>query len=135
MGEKSSFLPIEGRATILRNLMNKRPLSVTVISCFFAAAGAVGIAYHLTEFKTLSPFPYDVLWVCLVRLLAVIGGVFMLRGHNWARWLTLAWIAYHVILSYFHSVQEVLIHALLLAVFAFFLFRPTATAYFHHRQN
>ncbi len=64
--------------------MNKRPLSVTVISCLFAAAGAIGLVYHLTELKTLDPFPYDVLWVCLVRLLAIVCGVFMLRGSNWA---------------------------------------------------
>jgi len=114
--------------------MNKRPLSVTIISCLFAGAGAVGLAYHLTEFKTLSPFPYDVLWVCLVRLLAIIGGVFMLRGHNWARWLTLAWIAYHVILSYFHSVQELVAHAVLLAVFAYFLLRHVAAEYFQGRR-
>jgi hypothetical protein len=111
-----------------------RPLSVTIIGLLFAGAGLVGLAYHLTEFKTLSPFPWDVLWVCLVRLLAIIGGIFMLRGHNWARWLTLAWIAYHVILSYFHTAQELIAHLVLLAVLAYFLFRPAATEYFQGRR-
>jgi hypothetical protein len=113
--------------------MNKRPLSVTILGLLFAGAGVIGLAYHLNEFKTLSPFPYDVFWVCLVRLLAILGGVFMLRGRNWARWLTLAWIAYHVVLSYFHTVQELVAHLVLLAVFAFFLFRPAATEYFRGR--
>jgi hypothetical protein len=54
----------------------------------------------------------------------------MLRGHNWARWLALAWIGCHVILSAFHSVFEVAVHGLLFAAIAYFLFRPRATRYF-----
>ena len=65
--------------------MNKRPLSITVISWLFVAAGVIGLAYHATEFKADRPFQYDVVWVCLVRLLAILCGVFMLRGSNWAR--------------------------------------------------
>ena len=86
--------------------MNNRPRSVTVISCVFAAAGVIGLAYHLTEFKVLHPFQYGIVWVVLVRLMAIICGVYMFRGSNWARWLTLVWIAYHVILSGFHSMDE-----------------------------
>ena len=110
--------------------MNKRPPSVTVISCLFAAAGVIGLAYHLTEFKALHPFQYDIVWVVLVRLIAIVCGVYMLRGSNWARWLTLVWIAYHVILSAFHSLSELAAHTLLLCVVAYFLFRPQASAYF-----
>jgi hypothetical protein len=110
--------------------MNKRPLSVTVISCLFIAAGLMGLGYHLTEIKAHHPFQYDVLWVCLVRLIAIVCGFYMLRGSNWARWLTLVWIAYHVILSGFHSLFELAVHSLLFAVFAYFLFRPKATQYF-----
>ncbi len=49
---------------------------------------------------------------------------------NWARWLALAWIAYHVILSAFHTLSQLAIHCLLCAILANFLFRPTATRYF-----
>jgi hypothetical protein len=111
--------------------MNKRPRSITVISWVFVAAGAIGLAYHATEFKVHRPFQYDVVWVCLVRLLAIICGMFMLRGSNWARWLLLVWIAYHVILSAFHSLFQVAMHTLLLGVVAYFLFRPRASAYFN----
>jgi len=110
--------------------MNKRPRSISVISWLFVAAGAIGLAYHATEFKVDRPFQYDVVWVCLVRLLAILCGVFMLRGSNWARWLLLVWIAYHVILSAFHSLSELAMHTLLLGVVAYFLFRPRASAYF-----
>ena len=110
--------------------MRKRPLSVTVISWLFVAAGTVGLAYHATEFKAGVPFQYDVFWVCLVRLLAILCGVSMLRGSNWARWLLLVWIAYHVILSAFHAVSELVIHGVLLAVIAYFLLRAQVSAYF-----
>ena len=110
--------------------MNKRPLSVTVISWIFVATGVVGLAYHATEFKSARPFEGDVIWVCLVRLLAIVGGAFMLRGWNWARWLSILWIAWHVILSVFHPLSELIMHVVLLAVFTFFLFRPRVSAYF-----
>ena len=66
----------------------------------------------------------------LVRILAIICGAFMLRGHNWARWVAIAWIGFHVILSAFHSLGEFAMHCLFCAVFAWFLFRPDAARYF-----
>jgi hypothetical protein len=110
--------------------MNKRPLSVTIIGLFFLVAGIVGLAYHAREFKAHGPFQYDVLWVCLVRLLAIISAVFMLRAANWARWLLLIWIAYHVVLSAFHSLFQGIVHGLLLVVIAYFLFDRSVSAYF-----
>lgn len=110
--------------------MSKRPQSVTVISWLFLVTGIVGTAYHATEFKAGGPFQYDVLWVCLVRLLAIVCGVFMLRGHNWARWLLVLWIAFHVILSGLHSTSKLVVHSLLMAVVTYFLFRSRASAYF-----
>jgi hypothetical protein len=109
--------------------MNKRPLSVTIISWIFIAAGVIGLAYHSTDFAK-RPFHYDVVWVSLLRLAAILCGVFMLRGSNWARWLALAWLAYHVVIGAMHSTTELLMHAVLLAVFSFFLLRPPAAAYF-----
>ena len=110
--------------------MNERPRSVTAIGCIFIVAGVIGLAYHGAEFKAQRPFDYDIVWVLLVRLLAILGGVFLLRGSDWARWLLLIWIAYHVILSAFHSMFEVIMHGLLFAVIAYFLYRPRVSAYF-----
>src|SRR3989442_16009799 len=108
--------------------MNKRPLSVTLIGWLFIAAGGIGLAYHAAEFRTRRPLEFAV--VCFVRLLAVVGGAFLLRGRNWARWLLLAWMAYHVLLSVLHTPVELVMHGVLLAVIAYFLFRPKASAYF-----
>jgi hypothetical protein len=116
--------------TVDLETMNKRPLSVTVIGSIFIAAGIIGFAYHVPEFKSLRPFPNEIVWGLSVRLLAVLGGMFVLRRHNWARWLLLAWISFHVILSVFHSWSEVIVHGLLFIVVAYVLFRPRASAYF-----
>ncbi|RPI21303.1 MAG: hypothetical protein EHM61_25085 [Acidobacteria bacterium] len=108
--------------------MDRRPLSVTVISWLFIAAGVIGLAYHATDFKTAPPSEYALVFG--LRLLVILCGIFMLRGSDWARWLLLAWIVYHVILSAFHSPVELAVHSLLLVAVAYFLLRPTASTYF-----
>jgi len=90
----------------------------------------MGIAYHLPDFSPRHPFQYANLWILLLRIAAIVAGAFMLRGWNLARWLALAWIAFHLILSFFHSIQEVVIHGLVFALFAWFLFRADARAFF-----
>ena len=110
--------------------MNKRPIAVTILACVLMAAGVMGIAYHLPDFSPRHPFQYANLWILLLRIAAIVAGAFMLRGWNLARWLALAWIAFHLILSFFHSIQEVVIHGLVFALFAWFLFRADARAFF-----
>jgi uncharacterized membrane protein HdeD (DUF308 family) len=112
--------------------MNKRPLSVTIIGCLFIAAGIIGFAYHATEIK--HPFAWELVLILLLRLVAVVAGVFVLQGRNWARVLLLAWIAYHVILSTFHTTAEFLTHGMLFAVVAYVLLRPRAAAYFRSAE-
>jgi hypothetical protein len=58
--------------------------------------------------------------------------VLLLRGRNWARWLTLAWIAAYGGFSFFDSLQKGAVHSLFLVVIAYFLFRPAARTYFQH---
>jgi hypothetical protein len=110
--------------------MKKRPLSVTVTGCLYLATGAVGIAFQLIAFKPQHPFRYDIVWVGVVDLIAILCGIYILRGTNWARWAALAWIAFHVVLSGFHSWFEFVVHSLLCAAVAYFLFRSRATQYF-----
>jgi hypothetical protein len=115
--------------------MNKRPLPVTLLSLLIAAAGAVGFVYHVTELNWHRPLQNDALLIELVRLIAIVSGVYMLRGSNWARWLALVWIGFHVVLSAFHSLPEFAFHGLLFAVFAYFLFRPQASHYFRSSRT
>src|SRR5579863_7480743 len=110
--------------------MNKRPLSVTILAWVYVGVGAAGFAAHLTEIRASDAFRYDGIWIELVRLSAVLCGAFMLRGQNWARWLALAWMAFHVIVSAFHTFREFAIHCLFCAVIARLLFRPESERYF-----
>ena len=107
----------------------KRPLSVTLIGNLFIVAGATGIIYHASELKEIAEQP-EVILVLAVRLLAIVGGLFVLRGANWARWLLVAWIVYHVILSFSHSTVEFAMHAAITVLVLISLFNKRANGYF-----
>jgi hypothetical protein len=113
----------------------RRPLSVTLIAWLFILTGAGGLASRVSGIKASQPFDYDILWPLGLSALAVVGGVFMLRGANSARWLCLLWMVCHVLISAFHSLAEVAAHALILAGLLLFLLRPSVTAYFKCRRN
>lgn len=108
----------------------KRPVSVTILSVIFAGSGAIALAYHAMDFKPSHPLAPDLIRVSLASLAAVVGGIFMFRGHNWARWLAVVWMAFHVVISTFHNLAALTVHILLLALFAYLLFRPRAAEYF-----
>ncbi|HET9528332.1 MAG TPA: hypothetical protein VFO99_19305 [Pyrinomonadaceae bacterium] len=115
--------------------MKARPLSVTIISWLFMVFGSVALlsgllpltgantAQLIAEFKTH--------WmVHLSRLLQIAGGLFMLHGHNWARWLIVAWIVFHIVIGALHGWLQLLIHVVIFSVILFFLFRRNASEYF-----
>jgi hypothetical protein len=105
----------------------KRPISVTIVACMYLAVGILAFAYHFRELLSLQRDSFS---AEVTEVLAVIAGAFMLRGHNWARWLALAWIVFHLILSVFDHLHGLAIHGLLCAVIAWILFRPEAARYF-----
>lgn len=107
-----------------------RPLSVTILAWIYIAIGVIGGISHGFEFLARNAFHSDVIWIELTEAIAILCGVFILRGQNWARWIALAWIAFHVVISAFHAFPELAIHCLFCAVIAWFLFRPAASRYF-----
>ncbi len=110
--------------------MNQRPLSVTILACVYLVVGIAGFVSGLGGFRARGAFPVDDIWVELVRLLAVVAGAFLLRGRDWARWLALAWIVFHVVLSAFHELREFAMHCLICGAIAWVLLRPAAARYF-----
>ena len=104
----------------------KRPWAVTVLGLLFIVAGLVGLFYHVTQ----DQLNWETVLVLLLRLLAVIGGIFLLLGRNWARWLTVAWLAVHVVSSAFHSMEQMAAHAVLLVIVTYFLFKDRSANYF-----
>jgi hypothetical protein len=113
----------------------RRPLSITVAAAVFIVSGAIGLTYHATELAAAGPALNHVLWELVVRCLAIVAGVFLLRGADWARWLALAWTAYHVVLGGFHSVSQGVVHALILAGVAYVLLRAPARGYFRRAHG
>jgi hypothetical protein len=110
--------------------MRQRPATVTVLSWLYIVMGAVGFIYHARELGRNGLLHSDVLLVEGLRVLAIAAGFFMLKGQNWARWLAIAWIALHVVASFYNSWQQAVMHTIFLAVIWFLLTGPTANAFF-----
>jgi len=120
--------------------MNKRPRSITVISWIFIAVGVISLiggllppsdpvkAQRIAELEAQRPFQHAL--VHLVHAAAIVGGAFMLRGRNWARWLLVGWIAFHIVISAMHSTFQLIVHSMLFGVVLYFLFLPKASSYF-----
>ena len=111
---------------LLPIMMNERPVSITVVAWFYIAIGAIGAAVHAVAIKT-QPLTLSEVGPLVV---AIIAGAYMLRGRNWARWLALAWIAFHVAISVLHPFPGLIVHGVLLALIAYLLFHRAAQAYF-----
>lgn len=111
--------------------MNKRPLAVTIIAVVYFATGVLGLGFHLNQWRLRSSPPdTGIALIVVVELIAVVAGIYMLRGKNWARWLAILWMAGHVAVSV-PNLQQTVIHTLILLAFAYFLFRRRSMQYFH----
>ena len=104
----------------------KRPLAVLFLSWLYIAVGTIGFVFNFP--KLIAP-QQESIWIELTELLALIAGAFMFRGRNWARWLALVWMAFHVAIS-FPVVRQVVTHSIIFALIAWVLFRPDARRYF-----
>jgi hypothetical protein len=110
--------------------MKKRPATVTVLGYLYILVGVLSIAYYGLQFRAHPPALLEGAEICAVRLIAVIAGIFLLRGKDWARWLALAWMGFHVALSLLRPVDMLLMHAAIFLLFAYILLGRDARAYF-----
>lgn len=120
----------QGDGALAEDTTNKRPISVTVLSWLYIAVGVLGTTAHYLDFRTHKPMVNEVVWITVLGAAAVVAGAFMLRGQNWARWLALAWMASHVIISAFHLLHGLIIHSVMFVVIAYLLFRREARVFF-----
>jgi hypothetical protein len=104
------------------------PVPVLIVAGAYLAVGIIGFVAH---FHDLLATPSEGVWIELTELFAVIAGVYMLRGRNWARWLAVAWIAFHIILSAFGQVRELVMHVVMAALIVWLLFRPESARWFN----
>jgi hypothetical protein len=113
---------------------SQRPLLVTLVALVLAASGVLGLIYHGSELSTNTPLLSEEYGVLLLRLVAIVTGIFLFRGANWARWAALAWIAFHVIISV-PDLGKTLAHVIILAIFTAVLFSRHAGTWFRTRPG
>jgi hypothetical protein len=104
----------------------KRPFSVIFLGYLFILVGIGALVFHLVR----GSLDYWMILIALLEIVAIVAGVFLLKGRNWARWLLLLWIAFHVIASALNSLFASVPHLLLLIAVAYFLFTPPDSRYF-----
>ena len=107
--------------------MSKPPIPVLIVATLYLLVGGVGFVHHFPEFTAGHG---DAVGMEVTELLAVVAAVALLLRQNWARWLALAWIVFHVGLSLFDPLRELLIHAALCVLIAWLLFRPATARWF-----
>jgi len=120
----------------------KRPTSITVISWILIVISVLNLVTStvtinnptVRELMAKNPLPIPLQFVMLYigLTVALVCGVAMLRGHNWARWLYVIWSAIGMIVGLATSPMKAMMvpGALVFLIVAFFLFRPNATLYF-----
>jgi hypothetical protein len=101
------------------------PVPVILIACLYLAVGIGGFVAHFSDRR--AP---DWIGIEVTEFLAIVCGVFLLRAHNWARWLASAWMAFHVVLS-FGELRQLAIHSLFFVLIVWCLFRADASRFFH----
>jgi hypothetical protein len=106
--------------------MPPRPRSITIICWLFIVFGGIALIGGLVTTDLKSHW-----YIHLSRFLQIVAGLFMLYGRNWARWLLVAWIAFHIVISALHSPMYLLLHVAIFSVLLFFVFRRPASAYFN----
>ncbi len=111
--------------------MIRRPIAVTVVGWLMMAAGAFGLVRGFMYARTLWPPEHDLIWIVLIDGAGIVCGAFLLRGRNWARWLTLVWIGGHVAVISVLNHRGILVHALIFAMIGYLLvFRGDVREYF-----
>jgi hypothetical protein len=108
----------------------KRPFQVTILGWLFIGAGCLSTIFDFLK-SALDRWTAPIL---LIGIIAIVAGAFLLRGAGWARWLVLAWLAFHVVVSALNSMSDALAHVVLLFVVGYFLLRPPSSNYFQSTQ-
>lgn len=105
----------------------KRPIAVIVVAVLFLLVGVGGFIGH---FPGLIAGHRDAVAIETTELLAAVAGVFLLLRHNWARWLALAWILFHVAISLTDPIGKLAAHVVFCILIAWALFRPASGQWF-----
>jgi hypothetical protein len=108
----------------------RRDRGILVVAALFLVLGVVDVYQGVAPMVRTSSRPAtDDMQVLAIGVAALVGGGFVLRGANWARWLLAGWMLLHVAISVGHP-GPFLAHLAIFGSLAFVLFRPRARAHF-----
>lgn len=112
--------------------MPSRPIPVALVACLYLAVGVIGFAAHFHSLLTRQP---DAWAIEITELFAALDGLFLFRRQNWARWLAVVWIAFHVGLSAMPPANalRISIHTAFLLFIAWALLRGPASRWFRRK--
>ena len=113
--------------------MKNRPLSILIVAVLFIIVGLAGFISHVKDFYAAGVNTTEIVLVQLLRLLAVVSGVLLLFAYNAGRWLAVAWLLAHVVISALNSIEEMFVHIGLLVVIAVLLYIPVSSLYFRRK--
>ncbi len=120
----------------------QRPTSLTIIGWLLILFGAFGLISQLTmqnnpavqQMLAESPLPPSAHLALGVigGLVGIVSGFGILKGLNWSRYLYVGWGVIGLLISFLTMpfTSFLLLGLVMLGVFAFFLFRPAANAWF-----
>jgi hypothetical protein len=111
-------------------IARRRMPSIVAVGVLFLLLGILDVWRGIAPlFGTVTRLATDDMQVLAIGIAALVGGGFLLRGHNWARWLLAVWMLFHVAISVGQT-GKLIAHALIFGFLAFWLFRPGARLYF-----
>ena len=99
--------------------VKNRPLTIVVISLLFILLGTITLVHAVVELINTTDRLTDLKshWmIYLSGIAAIVGGVFLFKGHNWARWLLVAWMLFHIVVGALNGLVPLLTHVVIFSV-------------------
>jgi hypothetical protein len=124
--------PVIEPASDARPSTHPRSAAVVAVGVAFLALGVLDLWRGVAPlFGPARPrhLAGDDLLVLAIGIAAIVGGFYVMRRRNWARWLLAAWMLLHVVISAGHP-GELAAHVAIFGFIAYLLFRPAAAEYF-----
>lgn len=106
--------------------------SVLAVGVLFLVLGALDLYRGIAPLLASAPrwhMAIDDAEVLVIGIAAIVGGIYVLRGANWARWLLAVWMALHVAIS-IDQPSALLAHAVIFGFVAYMLFNARASTHF-----
>jgi len=119
-------------STAPEHLDRPRLRSVLAVGVLFLVLGALDLWRGLAPLFASAPHWHmatDDMEVLAIGIAAIVGGAYVIRGANWARWLLAVWMAFHVAIS-IGQPGPLVAHLVIFGFVAFLLFRPGVSGHF-----